>query len=608
MGSNKIYKVIVETKTPFNISTGNKNNGFVKNLTVRDSEGKPYIPGSTLKGLIKDNYRFLEDNVEDIFGKEGDSPSKIIVEDLKLKHNTESVSNIRFGNAIDRYRGVAKENALYSKEVVSGIFEGKIYLTDADEEIRKSIETAVKMITAIGGGKSTGFGQVEVHIEPDDCVLDNIKLKKNNKSNKFALKFSSPLLIGGQKRSSNFIETDEVIKGSVVRAAFAKVILENCKLKNHSDLPDNWVTYDEDEEETKLKKIRENFSKIKFSYFYPEGSEITPLSSKKCKSHDEHGFIDELIDTDEDKNKIGRCRSCWNEAGSRLEFAKGLRTADSGSDKDKRPYKVQKEIVTKNAINPYTKTSADKMLYSVEAITGVQGIRAKDNKFEEHTLDNKSENDFRYVGFIEGLENIPEEELSYFRELRIGGDTSIGFGKCTLESIDETPKAEKNLVKEFTKVYSKVRQDKFFEEDDENKKYIAIKFNSDCKLDFENNNKDKLKNHVKYMRTDEIKESWKTALWKDIQFKDLEEKLQKEIKVDRVYTEFINYRGYNRSIKGTDKRSETVSLVSKGTVVVFSSESNEDELFNYFKNIKGFGAEQENGFGDFEIYFGGLEE
>lgn len=606
MNSNKVYEITVETETPFNISTGNKNSGFVKNLTVRDSEGKPYIPGSTMKGLIKDKYRILENNVEDIFGKEGDSISKIIVDDLKIENEVESTTNIRFGNAIDRYRGTARENSLYSKEVVSGIFKGKIYICDCDEILDRNIRVAVQMITAIGGGKNTGFGQVKVSIEPpsgnkiEDKSLKHDKLKQ---SNKFALNFESLLLIGGRKRSSNFIETDDVIKGSVVRAAFAKVILENCKLMNNDTEYDNWITYDENEQETKLKNIRKNFSKIRFSYFYPESSEIAPLSSKKCKNDDEHGFIDELIDTDEDQEKVGKCRRC----GSRLESAKGLRTITK-NDSDKRPYKVQKGIVTKNAINPYTKTSADKMLYSVETITGVQGVNFKDENSKEDTSgneDSKSEKYFRYVGFIEGLENIPEEELNYFSELRIGGDTTVGLGKCTLESIGEEDdtKTENNLVKSFTEVHSKVRKDKFFEEDDDkDKKYIAIKFNSDCKLNFNYKSE--------YINTADLKKRWKEALWENIEFKNSQEEiaLKDKIEVERVYAEFINYRGYSRSIKGLDKRDEMVNFVSKGTVVVFSAKTSENELFEYFKSIKGFGGEQENGFGDFEIYFGGLED
>ena len=46
-----------------------------------------------------------------------------------------------------------------------------------------------------------------------------------------ALNFESPVLIGGKKSGSNFINSDDVIKGSVIRAAFAKAILSRCPVK-----------------------------------------------------------------------------------------------------------------------------------------------------------------------------------------------------------------------------------------------------------------------------------------------------------------------------------------------------------------------------------------
>ena len=36
----------------------------------------------------------------------------------------------------------------------------------------------------------------------------------------------------------------------------------------------------------------QKFSDIKFSFFYPEGSEIVPLTAMKCKEDDSHGYID----------------------------------------------------------------------------------------------------------------------------------------------------------------------------------------------------------------------------------------------------------------------------------------------------------------------------
>lgn len=605
---SRIHKIIVETVTPFNISTGNKSNGFIKNLTIKDSEGKPYIPGSTIKGLIRDNYRSICNNSDEIFGKEGYNPSKVIVEDLKLK-SSDSNTSVRFGNAIDRYRGVSKENALYSKEVATGIFEGYIHILEESDEINDDIELAIKMISALGSGKSTGFGKVTIIVEKDVEINNDSKVEKLYNSKNFALNFYSPLFIGGKQKSYNFMKTDTVIKGSVVRAAFAKIILNNCT-ENQNDTKDkeNWVYYRDKENCLKCNfaNICKEFSHLKFSYFYPQGSEIIPLSAKTCKTHEkEHGFMDELTYYDEE-DECPCCKLLTN-TNSRLEFKSGLRTAEiiidknsveniNSIDKDvisnKRMYKVTTNVATKNAIDQYTKTSKDGMLYSMERIVDVQGT-------DREKLDNDIM--FRYTGKIEGLENVPDKELRNFIDLRIGGDTTSGLGKCTLQSIKEENNTKKNLIQDFTKIYSKIRREKFYEEEQPDFNYLAIKFTGDCKLNFDFNNS--------YKTTQELKKLWEEALWENAKFKDNSIKFNKEmIYVDRVYTEFINYRGYDSSKSTEDKREDVVRLAVNGTVIVFGSSYKANQLFNIFNSISGFGLEQENGFGAFEIYFGGLED
>ena len=61
------------------------------------------------------------------------------------------------------------------------------------------------------------------------------------------LNFKSPVIVGNKKLSTNIIESDDVIKGSVVRAAFANKILRNCQEFNDDTYNDgdikrkNWI-------------------------------------------------------------------------------------------------------------------------------------------------------------------------------------------------------------------------------------------------------------------------------------------------------------------------------------------------------------------------------
>lgn len=583
--ANRTFKIIVKTLTPFNISTGNKNNGFIKNLSVRNSSGKPYIPGSTMKGLIKDNYRLFNDDVDFVFGKEGYSPSKVIVENFELSKEDNSIRGVRFGNSIDRYRKVAKEGNLYSKETISGTFIGCIHVIDCDDELQEKLEAAIKMIKSIGGSKSTGFGEVKITIDSDvqdkadGCTIEKIKLISNNTILNTILKFTSPLVLGGKRSNSNFMASDDVIKGSVLRAAFAKVILDNCPVKDvvaNESLKDkkNWVYYRKQEScnSCKFRNTCEKFSDIKFSYFYPLGTEIIPLTARVCKENKDHGFYDVLVGKD-------KCEKCDNE---KLDFTTGLRIKGV-KDKDKETYDVTKTVLTKNGINPYTKTSEDGLLYSVEAISASHILKGE----------NQEETALIYEGSIEGMS---PEELINFKTLRVGGDTTVGFGKCNVSFVDNIKDTidYKKALKTFNEKYKENLNDKT-----DNTNYIAIKFNGDCKLDF--------KFDGAYKRTSALKDMWNTALWKDVQFKDENKLKDINVCVDKVYTEFINYRGYDNSLEASSNREKPFRMASKGTVIVFSSDCSEDVLYNYFENIKGFGTEQENGFGDFEIYFGGVE-
>lgn len=165
--SIEIYKLIIKTKTPFNISSGNQENGIVKSTSIKDINGNPYISGSTIKGKIREQYRMItdEERTKELFGDGGYKPSKIIVDNFYLSNNEYSTS-IRYGNAIDRYRKVTIDGALYSKEVISGTFVGEIEVNyDSDNSIKDDLKLAIKMISSIGGSTSSGLGKVEIDIE-----------------------------------------------------------------------------------------------------------------------------------------------------------------------------------------------------------------------------------------------------------------------------------------------------------------------------------------------------------------------------------------------------------------------------------------------------------
>jgi len=93
---------------------------------------------------------------------------------------------------------------------------------------------------------------------------------------------------------------------------------------------------------------------MEFSFFYPEGAEIIPMTMMICKMNPQHGLIDRLIEKPE-------CTKC--------EGGKGRVESVSGYLKEGERYSVVKSFVTKTAIDSYTGTAKDGSLYSLVAVS-----------------------------------------------------------------------------------------------------------------------------------------------------------------------------------------------------------------------------------------------
>lgn len=169
------YKIKINVLTPFNIASGENKGGLIDKYTIRHNN-KPYIPASTIKGKLRDNFiKLTNANHFDkdcncisckLFGKQGYSPSKIYIDDFYTEESPKIT--IKYGNAIDRYRKVAKDSALYSEEIVSNkVFLGEVtvYFKEDTIKYKQDLELAFKMIDFIGNGKSRGHGYVEIEIE-----------------------------------------------------------------------------------------------------------------------------------------------------------------------------------------------------------------------------------------------------------------------------------------------------------------------------------------------------------------------------------------------------------------------------------------------------------
>lgn len=361
---------------------------------------------------------------------------------------------------------------------------------------------------------------------------------------KVKLNLISPLIVGGRNLVGNFLSTKDYIPGDVIRAAIAREILRNCPLYD-VDKPDkdgryNWIYIRDDEKcsRCKYKDWCRNFSNIRFYNFYYDGARPFPLSAMKCKYHNDHGLVDVLFDK---KDKCPRCEE-------RIEFA-------TGYYKDGKMVDVPKRLFTRTAIDPYTKTARDGGLYSILAI-------------EEGST---------FEGYVDGT-----NELEEFKMLRIGADTSSGFGKCEIEICSEGARNEVDLIERIEKLNKIVGKRQYGGKT--YKSLITLDFYSDMIPDIDYN--------IPLKTTDDYKELWKKIL-----------NLGFDYDVIKVYSESNLYRGYDTSKPVEDMRESPSVYIEKGSVVLIGTDENIDDIKDKLYSVEksGIGQNTANGYGYVKI-------
>ncbi|WP_434297091.1 hypothetical protein [Clostridium sporogenes] len=381
------------------------------------------------------------------------------------------------------------------------------------------------------------------------------------------LEMKSPLVVVGRNLTNNYRESLPYISGDRIRAGFAKYILQNCPVYevNKKEIVNNkvrynWVYYRNEKQCSKCEfsEVCKNFSNMKFSFFYPQGTQVLPFTSMKCKYNKDHGFKDILIRPKE--TKCNRCIEDTKNEG-RMEAAYGFR-------KGKNAFDINKVVYTRNSINRYTRTSKEGALYNIVAV---------ENKYFEGEIEG-------IEPLVEVMENCNEEKI-----VRIGSYTSVGMGLAKVKVEDKKYECnEKELLKKLKEFNERIIVQDYFEEYDKNFNYIPILLTSNGKLGLEKENVED------YLSDDEYRKIWTKILKRDINF---------EFEVERVYTETENYRGYDLSKEFTDIREDIVIINKMGTTILLKTKENLSNLVMELNKLEseGIGNEKENGFGKVEI-------
>ena len=191
-----LLRIILEASTPLQIGSGEK--GIkTDSLVVRDVNGLPFIPGTTLAGLIAHS---LGEGKEKIMGSQ-ENGSCLIVTEAKLLDRNGNVmdglvdwSKYDKGNQafLDNYKrlpirqhvrighkGTAEDGGKFDEEIILKgsrfCFEMELMGTEEDnEKVQTLLSIILSPIFRIGSGSRSGFGEVKVV----ECYRRDINLSE----------------------------------------------------------------------------------------------------------------------------------------------------------------------------------------------------------------------------------------------------------------------------------------------------------------------------------------------------------------------------------------------------------------------------------------------
>ena len=315
----KQWRITATVDTALCIGDSGSSETSADTSTVKTSDGKLYIPASTLKGIWRHACEAIAKGegkhvcnspraeamcrvnhcvICQIFGAP-DRESRIFINDLKLATDLVAESTeIRNGVTINRRRRVAEDARLYFTETSlanAGIaFSGGVTIDGGVTNHQlKLLQAGLNYIHAMGTGKSRGLGWLKIEreelalkppevppITPDEGDFTELQIR---------IMLESPILPGGRKPTGQAAEAVQYIRGGLIRGAIAKVWL---------------VDSENSERETDSQQLFLHENAGIFRNCYP-GSNVLPATAVGCKDFpgflkkgdkEKHGIFDTLLE------------------------------------------------------------------------------------------------------------------------------------------------------------------------------------------------------------------------------------------------------------------------------------------------------------------------
>jgi CRISPR/Cas system CSM-associated protein Csm3 (group 7 of RAMP superfamily) len=188
----KTVSLNIDITSFWHIGSGHGRGGDVDAVVLRDTAGLPYIPGKTIKGLIREAAQIAEDNqklaagtVSAWFGKNTDEkpkspeiPGKLVFDNAHIEiHDRDVLVNNKDLTAglfvsiastkIDSETGVAEDQTLRRKEVVIPLtLQTHIHGPD-DTEWVNVLQKALPLVRTLGVNRHRGLGRCSMTIQTE---------------------------------------------------------------------------------------------------------------------------------------------------------------------------------------------------------------------------------------------------------------------------------------------------------------------------------------------------------------------------------------------------------------------------------------------------------
>ena len=384
----KHWRIKVTVDTALCIGDSGAGETFADRTTVKTSDGKLYIPASTLKGMwrhaceaiARSQNKFVcnspraelmcEANhcsICHIFG----SPtleSRIFISDLVIDTNFAThLTEIRNGVTINRQRRVAEDQRLYFTEtsLPNAGFEFSGDITIGSEVTDNHIEllsAGLNYIHAIGTGKSRGLGWLRIEqaeFTPKAQEIPSI-VSDSKEFTELAIEVTlkSPIVPGGRKPAGKAVEAVQYIRGGLIRGAVAKAWLAD----SNSGEPN-----------AGFRQLFLNDSAGIFRNCYP-GLNVLPATAAGCKDFDgflamnnveKHGIFDTLFERIVSEKTEWIYQPNCPHCDGRVE-AQGGFYEQVGNFYEERGLSTRS--LTRVAINRQRQVAADELLYHLTTV------------------------------------------------------------------------------------------------------------------------------------------------------------------------------------------------------------------------------------------------